>query len=51
MYNVLITDDEQIVVDSLSFIMNKEFPDQVKVYSALSGAETYRCLESTGLKP
>lgn len=45
MYNVLITDDEQIVVDSLSFIMNKEFPDQVKVYSALSGAEA---IEITG---
>ena len=39
MYNVLITDDEQIVIDSLKFIMNKDFPDQIKVFSALSGTE------------
>ncbi|MBO7639422.1 MAG: response regulator [Treponema sp.] len=39
MYNVLITDDEQIVIDSLEFIMNKDFPDQIKVFSALSGTE------------
>jgi len=39
MYNILITDDEQIVIDSLSFIINKNFPGQVTMFSALSGAE------------
>lgn len=39
MYNILLTDDEQIMIDSLSFIINKNFPDQVKIYSSLSGVE------------
>ena len=39
MYNILITDDEQIVIDSLSFIINKNFADEAKVYTALSGTE------------
>ena len=39
MYEILITDDEQIVLDSLSFIMKKNFEGSVKVYTALSGTE------------
>src|SRR5574344_1284323 len=39
MYNILITDDEQIVIDSLMFIINKNFPSQVTLFSALSGAD------------
>ena len=39
MFNILVTDDEQIVIDSLSFIINKNFPDEMKVFTALSGTE------------
>lgn len=37
MYKILLTDDEQIVIDSLSFIINKNFEGQVQLYTALSG--------------
>lgn len=39
MYNILITDDEQIVIDSLSFIIGKNFSEEVRVFTALSGTE------------
>lgn len=39
MYKILLTDDEQIVIDSLSFIINKNFEGQVQVFTALSGTE------------
>lgn len=39
MFNILVTDDEQIVIDSLSFIINKNFADTAKVFTALSGTE------------
>lgn len=39
MYNILVTDDEQIVVDSLKFIIDKNFEGQVNVTTALSGTE------------
>ena len=39
MFNILVTDDEQIVIDSLSFIINKNFADEMKVFTALSGTE------------
>ena len=39
MFNILLTDDEQIVIDSLSFIISKNFADKVKVFTALSGTE------------
>ncbi|MCQ2982203.1 MAG: response regulator [Treponemataceae bacterium] len=39
MYNILITDDEQIVIDSLSFILTKNFPEEVKVFTANSGSK------------
>ena len=38
MYSILITDDEQIVIDSLFFILKKNFEGQVKLFSANSGA-------------
>lgn len=38
MYNILVTDDEQIVIDSLKFIINKNFTD-INVFTALSGTE------------
>ena len=39
MFNILLTDDEQIVIDSLSFIINKNFSEEIKIYTALSGTE------------
>ncbi len=39
MFNILVTDDEQIVIDSLSFIINKNFENVAKVHTALSGTE------------
>ena len=39
MYNILATDDEQISIDSLSFIINKNFEGQVNIFTALSGTE------------
>lgn len=39
MYKILITDDEQIVIDSLSFIINKNFDGQVELFTATSGPE------------
>ena len=39
MFNILVTDDEQIVIDSLSFIINKNFGNEAKVFTALSGTE------------
>lgn len=44
MYNILLTDDEQIVVDSLAFIIEKNFPDQFNVFKCASGSEAvYTC--------
>lgn len=39
MYNILLTDDEQIVIDSLLFIISKNFEGQVNLFTALSGTE------------
>lgn len=39
MFNILVTDDEQIVIDSLSFIINKNFAEEAKAFTALSGTE------------
>jgi len=39
MYNILLTDDEQIVIDSLSFIINKNFEGQVNLLTANSGTK------------
>jgi hypothetical protein len=37
MYNVLTCDDEQIMVDSLQFIIKKNFGSNVNLFSCLSG--------------
>ncbi len=48
MYRVLLADDEGIAIDSLTYIMDKEFHDKCEVRSARSGrtviemAETFR---------
>ena len=48
MYRVLLADDEGIAIDSLTYIMDKEFHDRCEVRSARSGraviemAETFR---------
>ncbi|MDF2984669.1 MAG: hypothetical protein K0R50_179 [Eubacterium sp.] len=39
MYRLLIADDEQIVIDSLTFIVNKSFPNVFSIESARSGRE------------
>ncbi len=39
MYNILLTDDEQIMIDSLRFIISKYFPSDVRVNESLSGSE------------
>lgn len=39
MYNILLTDDEQIVVDSLTMILNKNFEGQITLFSASSGSK------------
>jgi len=39
MYKLLIADDEQIVIDSLSFIVNKSFSGVFQIESARSGRE------------
>jgi len=39
MYNILLTDDEQIMVDSLTFIIEKNFPSQTRIFSSLSGSQ------------
>ena len=42
MYNILVTDDEQIVIDSLSFIIKKNFEGQVNLFTALSGTDALK---------
>ena len=39
MYNILLTDDEQIVIDSISYIINNNFEGQVNIFTALSGTQ------------
>lgn len=39
MYNILLTDDEQIMIDSLKFIIEKNFVDNVTIFSCLSGSQ------------
>ncbi|MBR6485414.1 MAG: response regulator, partial [Lachnospiraceae bacterium] len=48
MYKIMLADDEGIVIDSLKFIIEKNFPDKCQVESAKTGrkvielAETFR---------
>lgn len=46
MYHILLTDDEQIVTDSLAFILEKNFPSQVEVFKASSGSEAINICRS-----
>lgn len=39
MYRVLLADDEQIVIDSLGFILERNFPGQIELFSARSGGD------------
>lgn len=39
MYKILLADDEQIVIDSLSFIFERNFPEQLELFSARSGRD------------
>ncbi len=39
MYTILLTDDEQIMIDSLTMTLTKNFASEVKLFSALSGSE------------
>ncbi len=39
MYKVLLADDEQIVIDSLGFILERNFPGQIETFTARSGAD------------
>lgn len=39
MYKILLTDDEQIVIDSMKFIISKNFSSEVEVFTALSGSD------------
>ncbi|HPO03460.1 MAG: response regulator [Spirochaetales bacterium] len=39
MYRVLLADDEQIVIDSLGFILERNFPGQLEFFSARSGGD------------
>lgn len=39
MFNILVTDDEQIVIDSLSYIISKNFGETTNIFTALSGTE------------
>lgn len=47
MYNILLTDDEQIVIDTLSFIIQKEFAENVNIFSAHSGSEAVQIFQQT----
>ncbi len=47
MYNILLTDDEQIVIDTLSFIIQKEFDGKVCIFSAYSGSEAVQIFNQT----
>lgn len=39
MYNILLTDDEQIVINTLSLILSRNFAEETKIFSALSGVK------------
>ncbi|HEX2925486.1 MAG TPA: helix-turn-helix domain-containing protein [Ruminiclostridium sp.] len=46
MYKLLIADDEQIVIDSLKYIVNKSFPGEFTLESARSGRESIEKAEA-----
>ena len=46
MYQILLTDDEQIVTDSLAYIIEKKFPGQTNIFKAGSGSEAIQICRS-----
>jgi len=44
MYNILITDDEQIAIDSLKFIISKNFEGQINLFTAQSGTDALQII-------
>lgn len=46
MYTILLTDDEPIVLESLTFIIEKNFPGQTVIHNANSGSEAIRISRS-----
>lgn len=46
MYRVLLADDEQIVIDSLSFILERNFPGQLEFFTARSGSDAINICQS-----
>lgn len=49
MYNILLTDDEQIVIDSIKFIIDKNFSEEVNIFTALSGSDAINIASSNQL--
>ena len=49
MYNILLTDDEQIVIDSLTMILNKNFEGQIKIFTANSGTKALEEVRSENI--
>ncbi len=46
MYRIMLADDEGIVIDSMTFLLNKEFGDDVVIESARSGRVVIELAES-----
>lgn len=49
MYNVLACDDEQIAIDSLKFIFEKNFQGEVNLFTASSGPEALSVVNSQAI--
>ena len=49
MYNILACDDEQIVIDSLCFIFNKNFNNELQVFTANSGNEALQIVNTENI--
>ncbi|MCQ2585901.1 MAG: response regulator [Treponema sp.] len=49
MYNVLACDDEQIAIDSIKFIFEKNFQGQVNLFTALSGFEALNIVKTNNI--
>ncbi len=49
MYNVLACDDEQIAIDSIKFIFEKNFQSEVNLFTALSGFEALNIVKQNNI--
>ena len=49
MYNILLTDDEQIVIDSLTMILNRNFQNDITITTALSGTKALETVRSKNI--